>query len=202
MADATAQLKAAGLTVGRTEDDPTSDATKVGTVTGTNPPAGQQVKGGSAVDLKVGVKQSATAVPDVTGQKEDDATQALQAAGFQVQTQDVDGPAPKGRVLSTSPAAGQKAAPGSTVTINLSNGNQASTVPDVRGQSENQAKKALKDAGYTNIKTQSVDANGQVQDGRALGTDPGAGSQADPDQTVTLYIARGGGGGNVGGFNN
>ncbi len=201
VADATAQLKAAGLTVGKTTDDPTTDQTKIGTVTGTNPAAGQVVKGGSAVDLKVGAKQTAVSVPDVTGKNANDAAAALQAAGLNPTENDVDGPGQQGTVLSTTPQAGTRVAPNSTITMNVSRGNEQG-VPDVRGLTVNQATRLLAQAGYNNVDTQTVNGGGQQPAGRVLGTSPGAGSNADPNQTVTLYVASGNGGNGNGNGNN
>ncbi len=205
VADATAALKAAGLTLGKQSNDPTTDATKVGTVTATTPKSGTDVKGGSAVDVTVGVKQTVVKVPDVTGKNQADAAAALQAAGLQPATQDVDGTQPQGTVVSTTPAGGQNVAPNSTVTMSVSKGNQQPTIPGVRGQSENQAKQTLKQAGFTNITVQDFPTD-QAADGTAIGTNPGEGSQADPNQQIILGIARGGGnnggGGNGGGNGN
>jgi eukaryotic-like serine/threonine-protein kinase len=201
VADATSTLKAAGLTLGKQSNDPTTDATKVGTVTATTPKGGTDVKGGSAVDVTVGVKQTVVKVPDVTGKSQADAAAALQAAGLQPATQDVDGTQPQGTVVSTTPAGGQNVAPNSTVTMSVSKGNQQPAVPGVAGQSENQAKQTLKQAGFTNVTVQEVQT-GQQGDGKALGTNPGEGSQVGTDTEITLYIARGNGNGGNGFFGN
>lgn len=190
LADATAALKAQGLILGKTTDDPTTDATKVGTVTATVPAVGAPVKGGSAVDVSVGVKQTVVTVPDVSGQSEANATAALKAAGFTVASQDVDNSAAQGTVVSTTPSANSKVAPASAVTINVSKGSQQPPVPDVSDQTESQAKKALDAAGFDNVDTTKVDSGGQVQDGHVVSTDPPAGSSVDTDQKITLNIAK------------
>lgn len=189
LTDATAALKAAGLTLGKTTEEPTTDATKIGVVTATAPAAGVQVKGGSPVDVTVGIKQTVVSVPDVSGRSQADATAALTAAGFTVTTQNVDNAAQQGTVVSTTPAANSKVAPASTVTVNVSSGNAQSAIPDVSLQTESQAKKALDAAGFTNIDTTKVDG-GQVQGGRVVSTDPPAGSTVDPGQKITLNIAK------------
>jgi eukaryotic-like serine/threonine-protein kinase len=201
VAAATDALKAAGLTLGKQTEDPTTDTTKIGNVTGSSPKSGTQVKGGSAVDVTVGVKQTAVKVPSVTGKSAADAANALQAAGLQSATQEVDGTQPQGTVVDSDPKAGQSVPPNSTVTLKVSKGNQQQQVPDVRGQTENDAKQILQDAGYTNVSVQDVQGVGQLADGRALGTDPGAGSQAAPDTEIRLFIARGGNGNGNGGGN-
>ena len=197
LAQATDTLKQAGLTPGKTTDDPTLDATKIGNVTDSDPKAGAQVKGGTVVNLTVGVKQTAVKVPPVTGKSAADAANALQGVGLQSTTQDVDGTEPQGTVVDTDPKAGQSVPPNSTVTLKVSRGNQQPQIPHVRGMTEDQAKQALKQAGFTNITVQDYQTD-QAADGTALGTNPNEGTQADPNQQIILGIARGGGNGGNG----
>jgi eukaryotic-like serine/threonine-protein kinase len=60
-------------------------------------------------------------VPNVIGMTQEDATNTLKAAGFQVkvQTQVVTSDADDGRVLSQNPDGGTKADKGSVVTITV-----------------------------------------------------------------------------------
>ena len=63
------------------------------------------------------------AVPNVAGRSVPDAKAALEGAGFKVQTERPSAsPQPAGTVYATSPAAGSRAAPGSTVTLKISSG--------------------------------------------------------------------------------
>jgi serine/threonine-protein kinase len=193
--DATALLKSQGLVLGKQTNQPTSDATQVGKVVNSTPGPGVRVKGGSTVDIAVGTQQTALTVPDVTGQDKDDAKKALEAKGFEVDTNTVDGGGQKDTVLSTDPPAGTQAQPGSKVTMNVSKGNQPTAVPDVRGQTATQAKQSLKDAGFTNVSTQTVDTGGQFA-GRVVDQSPSPGSTGDPDQQITLLVAKGANGTN------
>jgi serine/threonine-protein kinase len=79
--------------------------------------------------------------------------------------------------------------------MNVSKGNQPTAMPDVRGQTASQAKQSLKDAGFTNVSTQTVDTGGQFA-GRVVDQSPSPGSAADPDQQITLLVAKGAGGTN------
>jgi eukaryotic-like serine/threonine-protein kinase len=192
VADATALLKSQGLILGKQTNQQTSDTTQVGKVVNSSPGPGVRVKGGSAVDIAVGVQATGVAVPDVTGQDKDTAKQTLEAKGFDVDTNTVDGGGQKDTVLSTDPPAGTQAQQGSKVTMNVSKGNQPSTVPDVRGQTAAQAKQILKQAGYTNVTTQTVDIGGDTQfAGRVVDQSPSAGNTVDSDQQITLFVARG-----------
>lgn len=62
-------------------------------------------------------------VPDVTGRREQSATRRLEQAGFKVETETVTSTdVGRGRVVETSPAAGESAAEGSTITLRISDG--------------------------------------------------------------------------------
>ncbi len=193
VADATALLKSQGLILGKQTNQQISDSTQVGKVVNSSPGPGVRVKGGSPVDIAVGVQATGVPVPDVTGQDKDKAKQTLEDKGFDVSTNTVDGGGQKDTVLSTDPPAGTQAQPGSKVTMQVSKGNQAGAVPEVRGQTVAQAKQILKQAGFTNVSSQTVDipgGNGQLA-GRVVQQDPSPGSTADPDQQITLLVARG-----------
>jgi beta-lactam-binding protein with PASTA domain/predicted Ser/Thr protein kinase len=79
---------------------------EAGTVLTVAPAPGRQVRAGSAVTLTVA--SGRVPLPDVTGRTQDEAVEALQAAGFdvRVELQYADGPA--GRVLSQSPDEGTR----------------------------------------------------------------------------------------------
>ena len=53
--------------------------------------------------------------------------------------------------MSTDPAAGTQAQPGSKVTMNVSKGNQPTAAAQRPGPDGGQAKQILKDAGFTNV---------------------------------------------------
>jgi serine/threonine-protein kinase len=61
-------------------------------------------------------------------------------------------------------------------------------IPNVRGKTREEAIQTLRDAGLTNISETSVERS-DVEPGTALGTEPGAGSQAGADDAITLQIA-------------
>ncbi len=199
VADATALLKSQGLVLGKQTNAQTGDAGQVGKVVNSSPGPGVRVKGGSPVDIAVGVQATGVPVPDVTGQDKDTAKQALEDKGFNVSTNTVDGGGQKDTVLSTDPPAGTQAQQGSKVTMNVSKGNQPSAVPDVRGQTATQAKQILKQAGFTNVNTQTVDVGGNTQfAGRVVDQNPPGGSTIDGDQQITLFVAKSAGSSNNG----
>jgi serine/threonine-protein kinase len=118
--DASSQLQAAGFAVAKVD---VSSNQPAGTVVDQNPAAGSFVAKGSTVTLKVAKGPVTTAVPDVTSQDQDSATQNLKASGFNVavQKQDTQDPNSDGVVLSQDPEGGTQAKKGATVTITVGN---------------------------------------------------------------------------------
>ena len=109
----------AGLRV-RTVNEPSATVEK-GKVIRTDPTAGSSVDKGSPVTVVVSTGVDMAQVPNVIGKRQDEATTALQAAGFTVKVDNVVvvSDADDGRVLEQSPTGGTEATKGSTVTIRV-----------------------------------------------------------------------------------
>ncbi|MFC7012058.1 Stk1 family PASTA domain-containing Ser/Thr kinase [Streptomyces viridiviolaceus] len=120
-----------------------------GFVVSTDPNAGTKVRAGSAVALVVS-KGRPVDVPDVTGDDLADAKAELAEAGLKVKvaTERVDSEYDAGRVARQRPDAGSRAAEGDTVTLTVSKGPEMIEVPDVVGDSVDDAKRKLQDAGF------------------------------------------------------
>ncbi|WP_181139703.1 Stk1 family PASTA domain-containing Ser/Thr kinase [Streptomyces sp. Ru71] len=141
-------LKDSGLEPGMINRE-FSDEVPRGTVIGTDPASGTQRRAGSAVALTVS-KGSPVEIPDVTGSDLADARAELQEAGLTVKVapQRVNSEYDAGQVAAQTPDPGAEAAEGDTVTLTLSKGPQMVEVPDVVGDSVDDAKQALEDAGF------------------------------------------------------
>jgi serine/threonine-protein kinase len=141
-------LKGDGLAAGMVTRDFSDDVAK-GFVIGTDPGAGTPRHSGSAIAIIVS-KGSRVDVPEVTGSSVEDATAELEDAGLKVKiaanrvTSDFD----KGQVAEQTPGPGGEAARGDTVTLTVSKGPPMVEVPDVVGDSVDDAKRALEDAGF------------------------------------------------------
>ncbi|MFJ7148153.1 Stk1 family PASTA domain-containing Ser/Thr kinase [Streptomyces sp. NPDC100445] len=148
LAKAQARLKADGLEPGMVTRAFSDDVPK-GSVIGTTPDAGTERHAGSAIALTVS-KGSPVDVPDVTGEDVDDARQELTDAGLAVRiaTARIDSSYDKGQVAAQSPRDGRRAAEGDTVTLTLSRGPEMIKVPDVVGDSVDDAHDALEAAGF------------------------------------------------------
>lgn len=144
-------------------------------------------------------KQVLTDLPNVVGQTIEQATKTLTDAGFTVEVGGpVDSDQPAGVVGAQNPGAG-KVAGGSTVTISPSNG-EGITVPDVSGRSLEDAKKALRGAGFGNVGdgTCTVDAAAGTQT-KSGATNPAAGNVVNRNTAISVdYSAADCGGGGRG----
>ncbi|MFB7242814.1 Stk1 family PASTA domain-containing Ser/Thr kinase [Streptomyces populi] len=174
-------LKGDGLVPGMVTREFSQDVTK-GFVIGTEPAAGTERHTGSAIAIVVS-KGAPVELPDVTGSSVEDATAQLEGAGLKVKiaAERVESEFDKGQVARQSPAAGREAATGDTVTLTLSKGPEMVEVPDVVGDSVDDAKKALEGAGFEvdedrgllglfgdTVKKQSVDGGDMAPKGSKI----------------------------------
>src|SRR4051794_3962442 len=113
---ATRTLRKAGLAVDVAREN--SDSVPEGDVMSQTPNSGTLVKG-DKVRLVVSKGPVLVDVPDVRRMSVDDATNALQEAGFQVQTDKIALFVGLGLVVKQSPSADDQAPRGSTVTISI-----------------------------------------------------------------------------------
>ncbi|MFI9598762.1 Stk1 family PASTA domain-containing Ser/Thr kinase [Streptomyces sp. NPDC052043] len=148
LGEARTLLKKEGLEPGMVSREFSDDVPR-DVVIGTDPEAGTERRAGSAIALTVS-KGRAVNVPDVTGEDLDEARSDLQDAGLKVRvsTEQVTSDFDKGEVARQSPAGDSQAAEGDTVTLTLSKGPEMVQVPDVTGNSVDDAKNTLQKAGF------------------------------------------------------
>ena len=181
-----AAIKGAGLTLGDVTEDYSASVAQ-GKVISSDPKAGKVIEHTAKVSIVVSKGKEPATIPDVTGKSEDDAKKALEDAGLKKGkvSQDYSDSVAKGRVISSSPIAGASGYyKGDSVDLTVSKGPEKVTVPDVTGKSEDDAKKALEDAGL------KVTVNKRLGGpfGTVRSTDPAAGSSVKPDSKVTINI--------------
>ncbi len=116
-------------------------------------------------------------LPDFTGQTVASATAQLSALGFTVTVSpdQVQSAQPAGTVASTDPPAGTRVSSGYDITINVSDGSLAKTVPNVTGESFADAKTAIVTAGFVTPAEVCQVTTDATTDGKVLSTDPVAG---------------------------
>jgi serine/threonine-protein kinase len=181
-------LTESNLEVGEVTPRPTDDEAQVGVVLESTPAPGAAVDEGTEVDLVVGAAPDTIAVPPVVGLSLEDAQEALTRAGFtgSVNTEQVDSAEPENTVTAADPESGTSVPPNTAITLSVSDGTVE--IPNVRGQTRDEARQTLRDAGLSNITETSVERS-DVAEGIVIGTEPGAGSQAGSDDEITLLVA-------------
>jgi beta-lactam-binding protein with PASTA domain len=134
---------------------------------------------------------SFTETPDVKGQTVAEATRLLQAQGLKPRPTEVfSDTIAAGQVVSTDPVTGADVRKDGIVILNVSKGPRLVEVPSLRGESEDDAVAALKEA---KLKVNDIDRrfNEKVDKGDVISTSPTAGSKVAPGREVNLVISKG-----------
>ena len=189
---AVSEAAAVGLTIEIAEErvDPTTPA---GQIISQDPAATVMLPAGTAIRVVVSKGGPEVAIPNVEGQAVEAAQQVLVGAPFLLNVtlaEETSSTIAKGRVIRTDPAIGSKVASGSNVTLIVSGGGNQSTVPDVAGQSEADAKSMLNTAGLVwEVRYQNVPA-GDENDGLVISQSLQPDTQVNPGSKVTLIVGR------------
>ena len=166
------------------------DDNDIGRVLVQDPPAGQRLAKAKSVIITVGVPPETVVVPDVVGTNIDQAQRNITGARLTPQLQEVDSAAPKGQVLKQNPAGGTEVKVDTTVALTVSRGNQLQ-MPELRGQTPNQALNTLRNLGWTGtLKQVTTSTNDPNLVGRVLDQDVPADTGFARDQTITITVGR------------
>ncbi|MDO4259296.1 MAG: Stk1 family PASTA domain-containing Ser/Thr kinase [Actinomycetaceae bacterium] len=193
LAEAKKELEAAGLVFVQGDPVPSEDI-PVDSVVNTDPQAGNSVAEGSSVTVHLSSGPASVVIPnDLQGKTPEEAKAAVEGLGLvwavapdQVASDEIEA----GKVASTNPSGGNKVQAGSTVTGYISSGSNKVNVPDVTGMNQEQARKALEEAG---LKVGNVhQANDPSQGaGHVVHTAPGVDQEARKGDSVEITLASG-----------
>lgn len=132
------------------------------------------------------------AVPSVVGKTVDEATAAIEEAGFELGKveESFDDNVEAGQVISQDPKGDSKQAKGTKINLSVSKGTKAITVPDLSGKTADEAKKELTANG---LKSASGEAeySDTVEEGHVISQNPAAGTEVAKDSTVTYILSKG-----------
>jgi serine/threonine-protein kinase len=143
---------------------------------------------GSTVTIFVSSGPGEAAVPTVDGLPQEEAEQQLTEAGFRVDAErEFSDQVRSGRVIATQPPGGTVIERGTTVTLQVSRGPEQAEVPDVVGQTEDNARSALESA---NLRVGEVtEEESDEEAGTVIDQSPAAGEEVDRDSAVDLTVA-------------
>jgi serine/threonine-protein kinase len=161
---------------------------KPGTVIGSTPKEGSEVKPGATIDVKYA--SGSVVVPSVQGQSCAQATTKLRTFTLKPTCQQQhSAKVPQGQAFATSPGAGTHIAQDSTITIYISSGATLTPVPNVVGETAGQAKHDLKSAGFLVSVTQQVVCD-PGQNNIVQSQDPLGNTSAPRGSTVTIVVTK------------
>jgi serine/threonine protein kinase len=188
-ADAIAELQNKGFKI-RTQQKPDS-VVPPDHVISTEPAGNMSLSAGDEVSINVSTGPEQREIPDVSTLTYAEAVKKLTAAGFGKfkQAQATSTSAQRDKVLNTVPPANSTAAITNEITVVVGSGPATRSVPDVTGQTTEQATKNLSTVGFSTVLTAPVDSVEPA--GQVLGVDPGVGTDAELDSPVTLKVSKG-----------
>ncbi|MEZ5170840.1 MAG: PASTA domain-containing protein [Acidimicrobiia bacterium] len=147
VADAVREIEDAGFIVGEQSREP-SETVPFDTVISQDPAAGEEIAGGSTINILISDGPPLRTIPALSGATFDDAAAQLADLGLEVaRTDEFSDDVAEGSVISTSPGAGEQARRGDTVTVQVSKGPDLVVVPSVVGLGIDAATAALEDKG-------------------------------------------------------
>lgn len=176
----------------REGDEVISEDVEKGRIVSQDPAAGETVKTGSAITVNISIGLGDGSVPDVVGMDEEDAREALEAAGFEVGEVTTDeSDEDEGTVIRQSPGGGEQAEKGTTVDIVVSDGSQAqAVVPYLIGRTIGEAQTALSNAGLS-MGSISYEYSSTYAEGEVMWQQYDANARLDRGSTVRVRVSRG-----------
>jgi beta-lactam-binding protein with PASTA domain/tRNA A-37 threonylcarbamoyl transferase component Bud32 len=186
VAEATRDLRDRGLRV-RTGEPVASDHVHEGLVATQSIAGGERARRSDTVVIQPSL---GIVLPDLAGRPADAATGRLDELDIRFEEEpatSVD--VPTGAVIQTRPDQGTVLKADDVVTVVVSAGKPKVEVPDVAGRRAEAAEAALADA-HLEVRPERV-FDDDVPEGRAVGTDPGSGSEVPWGSAVVLRVSKG-----------
>jgi len=167
-----------------------NESVEAGKVYAQDPEAGIKLRPGNTVTISVSAGIGKSDVPDVKGLSINDATLAMEEAGFVAIPKDEESDSvEKDKVTRTNPKSGTELERGSEVEVYVSLGPSTVAVLNVIGLQGDTANSQLSQADFQVITQQ--EASDTVAVGIVIRTDPVANTQAPRASTVTIFVSTG-----------
>jgi beta-lactam-binding protein with PASTA domain/predicted Ser/Thr protein kinase len=141
------------------------------------------------VTLTVSNGPGSSEVPATAGLSREEATEKLEAAGFDAQVQTISSDAvEEGLVIHSEPSAGETATNGSAVTLVVSAGPKRAKVPVLVGSQRRLAVQQIRGRGLTpSVSEEESDSPA----GEVIGQSPSAGSEVEAGSAVAIVVSSG-----------
>jgi len=154
-----------------------------------SPTPGSKARIGTTITLTVSKGTEPATVPNVVSLSLDAARAQLSAAGLKVgDVQKIESDTiPQNTVASQTPQDGTKLDRGSTVSLSVSTGAVAASVPDIGGKNPDDANAAVRAAGFMPAITYSIDPSNAS--GNVTAQDPAPNASAKRGSKITMVIS-------------
>lgn len=136
----------------------------------------------------LGGDEEPVTIPNVIGDREEDARTTLEDLGLRVETEEENSRKPKGQVIDQRPREGAEVESGATVTLTVSAGVKQTTVPDVVGMTLEEARLELEGSRLKVGVVTEAEAPDAVAS-EVLEQDPTAGEEVAVGTKIDLVVA-------------
>jgi beta-lactam-binding protein with PASTA domain/predicted Ser/Thr protein kinase len=141
------------------------------------------------VTLTVSSGPGSAKVPSTAGQTQEEATEALEAAGFQVSVERLNSESVEsGLVINSEPGGGNTATKGSTVVLFVSRGPKLTKVPVLVGAQREVAVQRLRSRG---LEAGISEEESSSPKGQVIQQSPDAGTEVEPGSAVAIVVSSG-----------
>lgn len=171
-----------------------SDEYEAGQIIEQSVDEGTEVEPNTTIYVVICGDGSSVEVPDLEDYTRESAVSALENLGLSADvTEEYNDDVASGRVISTSPKAGESVERGGVVKIVISKGSEEDAqvqVPDLRNRSEATAKQLLSQAELSSG-TVTTEASDTVASGNVISQSPSAGTTVDKGTSVSYVVSTG-----------
>ncbi|WDZ86086.1 Stk1 family PASTA domain-containing Ser/Thr kinase [Micromonospora cathayae] len=162
---------------------------KEGTVARQNPQGGARLNPNETVTIQICNGKPPVKIPaGLVNSSYENVKAQLEALGLTVEKKDVNSDQQQGLVTKVTPESGRTVEADSKVVVEVSRGN-VREVPDVVGETEEDAREELEDAGYKVSVREGKEVPAD-QAGRVTGQDPRGGTSRPTGSTVTITVSQ------------
>ena len=158
-----------------------------------NPAGGEEAKKGSTIKVNLSKGSKDGTVPNLVGQNYKKVEKDLKKAGYKLGiVKSETSTKPEGTILSQDPAAGSNADKGTKINITISDGKgkDKGTVPSVTGKSLEEAKAAIRNAGFS-VGNITYDESNVYGNGYVMWQQYAANTSLEKGQTIDIEVSKG-----------
>lgn len=190
--EATQEAEDAGFKIKEGKEVFSNDVAE-GRVAEQSPKAGDEAKKGSTITVHLSQGSQDGTVPNLIGENYNDIEDILEDAGYELGiVKEVSSPEPEGTILEQDPNAGTSADKGTAINVTVSDGKgkEKGTVPSLTGMTLDQARSAIRSAGFE-VGNVSYDESNVYGNGYVMWQQYAANTELDRGTTIDIEVSKG-----------